>query len=100
MRVIIPAGLVVLVSVGALAYYFWRVTGSPWTSPYKLNMATYGLVYFPWDKIRAIPYHHAAFEDFYRGGAVLGIYHFARQHPLDLFFAKRLTIWLFFFAPI
>src|SRR5205823_13155641 len=44
MRVIIPARLVVLVSVGALASYFWRVTGRPWTSPYQINMATYGLV--------------------------------------------------------
>ena len=99
-KVALPISLLVLLAVFALAYYFWRVTGSPWTSPYKLNMATYGLVYFAWDKIRAIPYHHAAFEGFYRGGAVLGIYHFARQHPLELLLAKGLTIWLFFFGPI
>src|SRR5438046_7638957 len=57
-------------------------------------------MYFPWEKIRSITYHHAAFEHFYRGGAVLGIYHFARQHPLELLTAKTLTIWLFFFGPI
>jgi hypothetical protein len=100
MRVIIPACLVVLVSVGALAYYFWRVTGSPWTTPYEINMATYGLVYFPWDKIAPISYRFTALQDFYRGGAVLGMYHFARQHPIELLLAKVSTIWLFYFGPI
>jgi len=92
--------LPVLLATAALGYYFWRVTGSPWTTPYKLNMATYGLVYFPWEKIRAITYHHAIFEEFYRGGAVLGMYHFARQHPVELLLAKAATIWAFFFGPI
>jgi hypothetical protein len=99
-KVMPPIGLFVLLATSALGYYFWRVTGSPWTSPYKLNMATYGLVYFPWEKIRPITYHHAVFEEFYRGGAVLGIYHFARQHPFELLIAKTATIWAFFFGPI
>jgi hypothetical protein len=99
-RVVFPAGLVVLLSIGALAYYFWRVTGSPWTTPYKVNMATYGLVYFPWDKIAPITYRHAALQNFYRGGAVLGMYQFARQHPIELLLAKASTIWLFYFGPV
>jgi len=98
--VIFPTGLVVLVSVGALAYYFWRVTGNPWTTPYKINMATYGLVYFPSDKIAPISYRFTALQNFYRGGAVLGMYHFARQHPLELLLAKASTIWLFYFGPV
>lgn len=99
-RVVFPAGLVVLLSMGALAYYFWRVTGSPWTTPYKINMTTYGLVYFPWDKIAPITYRHAALQSFYRGGAVLGMYQFARQHPIELMLAKASTIWLFYFGPV
>ena len=99
-RVIIPAGLVVLLSTGALAYYFWRVTGSPWTTPYKINMATYGLVYFPWDKIVHITYRFPALQDFYRGGAVLGMYRFAREHPIELLLAKASTMWLFYFGPV
>jgi hypothetical protein len=99
-KVVVPTSLPVLMAAYMLGFYFWRVTGSPWTSPYKLNMGSYGLLYFPWDKIRSVTYHHAAFEEFYRGGAVLGIYHFARQHPLELLLAKGLTIWLFYFAPI
>jgi hypothetical protein len=99
-KAMVPIGLPVLLAASGLGYYFWRATGSPWTSPYKLNMATYGLVYFPWQKIRAITYHHAVFEEFYRGGAVLGMYHFARQHPVELLLAKAATIWAFFFGPI
>jgi len=99
-KAMLPISLPVLLATAALGYYFWRVTGSPWTTPYKLNMATYGLVYFPWEKIRAITYHHAIFEEFYRGGAVLGMYHFARQHPVELLLAKAATIWAFFFGPI
>lgn len=99
-RVIFPAGLVILLSVIALGYYFWRVTGSPWTTPYKINMTTYGLVYFPWDKIAPITYHHAALQNFYRGGAVLGMYQFARQHPIELMLAKASTIWLFYLGPV
>jgi hypothetical protein len=99
-RLIFPAGLIMLAALSALAYYFWRVTGSPWTTPYKLNMATYGLVYFPWDKIQPVNYHHAALESVYRGGAVLGMYHFACQHPVELLLTKALTVWLFYFGPI
>jgi hypothetical protein len=100
MRVVCPAGLVVLLSMSGLAYYFWRVTGSPWTTPYKINMTTYGLVYFPWDKIAPITYRHAALQNFYRGGAVLGMYQFARHHPIELMLAKASTIWLFYLGPV
>jgi hypothetical protein len=99
-RLVVPAGLIVFLSVAALTYYFWRVTGSPWITPYKLNMSTYGLVYFPWDKIQPISYRHPALEHFYRGGAVFGMYHFARQHPLELLSIKALAVWLFYFGPI
>jgi hypothetical protein len=100
MRLAFPAGVVVLLSLTALAYYFWRVTGSPWLSPYKINMTTYGLVYFPWDRIAPVTYHYGDLQNFYRGGAVLGMYNFARQHPLELLLAKGLTVWLFYFEPI
>src|SRR5436190_3857346 len=45
-----PAALVITIAFAALGYYFWRVTGSPFTTPYQVHMRTYGLVYFPWEK--------------------------------------------------
>ncbi len=100
-RTALPAGLVMLLAFAALGYYFWRVTGSPFTTPYQLNMRTYGLVYFPWQKIGIVPeFHHPFMRMLYRGGAVVGMYNFARQHPIELQLGKALVIWLFYFGPI
>ena len=100
MKVVLPASAVLLLAGCALGYYFWRVTGSPFTIPYQLNMRTYGLVFFPWQIIHPVEFHHAALKEFYRGGAVLGFYELARTHPFKLQFLKALVIWLFFFGPI
>lgn len=99
-QVALPFTLVMVAAIGALGYYFWRVTGSPFTIPYQLNMRTYGLMFFPWEKIRPVEFHHAALRDFYRGGAVLGFYKIARERPLKLQFLKALVIWLFYFGPV
>jgi hypothetical protein len=99
-RVAAPATVVMALAFAALGYYFWRVTGSPFTVPYKPNMQTYGLVYFPWDKIGPVQFHHAIMKMFYRGDPVIGVYNFARQHPLQLQFFKALVVWLFYFGPV
>jgi hypothetical protein len=96
-----PAAVVLGLGFGALGYYFWRVTGSPFTTPYQLNIRTYGLVYFPWQNITAVPaFHHEFMRLLYRGGAVVGMYNFARQHPIELQISKTLVVWLFYFGPI
>ena len=99
-QIAVPTGLVMTATFVALGYYFWKVTGSPFTIPYQLNMRTYGLVFFPWEKLRPVEFHHAALQMFYRGGAVLGFYEMARSHPFKLQFFKALVIWLFYFGPI
>lgn len=100
-RIALPASLTLAVALGWLAYYFWRVTGSPFTTPYQVNIHTYGLVYFPWDTIRPVAaYHHAAMQIFYRGNSVVGALEFARHHPIELQASKALGIWLFFFGPL
>ncbi len=99
-QIAFPFALVIAASSCALGYYFWRVTGSPFTIPYQLNMRTYGLVFFPWQKIKPVVFHHLALQNYYRGGGVLGFYNLARQHPLKLQTLKALVIWLFYFGPI
>ena len=100
-RVIVPCALLMGLAFGGMMYYFWRVTGSPFTTPYQVNMRTYGLVYFPWQKIGAIPeFHHAMMQQLYRGGAVVGMYHYARQHWVQLQLSKLLVVWLFYFGPV
>jgi hypothetical protein len=99
-RIALPIGLVMTLALAFLGYYFWRVTGSPFTTPYQVNMRTYGLVYFPWEKVRPVPeFHHQVMRMFYRGASVVGWYDFAHLHPLKLQGLKALVIWLFYFGP-
>src|SRR6266568_1834813 len=75
-RVALPATSMLAIGLASLGYYFWEVTGSPFTIPYQLNIQTYGLLYFPWQKIREVPvFHHAIMQTFYRGDGVFGVYH-------------------------
>lgn len=100
-RIALPASLTLAIGLGWMAYYFWRVTGSPFTTPYQVNIRTYGLVYFPWDKIRPVAaYHHAAMQIFYGGRSVVGALKFAHDHPIELQASKAVGIWAFFFGPL
>jgi hypothetical protein len=100
-RIGVPAVLTLAVGLVWLGFYFWRVTGSPFTTPYQVNIRTYGLVYFPWEKIKPVPqFHHAAMQMFYRGHSVLGLFSFARQHNILLQLLKAVVIWLFYFGPL
>lgn len=101
LHVALPALAVACAGLVALGYYFREVTGSPFTTPYQVNIRSYGLVYFPWQKIPVVPeFHHPAMRMLYRGGAVVGLYNFARQHQLRLQISKFLVTWLFYFGPI
>jgi hypothetical protein len=100
-RIAVPATLTLLIGLAWLGYYFWRVTGSPFTTPYQVNIRTYGLVYFPWQKITPVPeFHHAAMQRFYRGHSIVGLFNFARQHNVLLQLLKAVVIWLFYFGPL
>ncbi len=99
-QVALPVLLVMAVAVAGLGFYFYKVTGSPFTTPYQVNMRTYGLMYFPWEKIRPITFHHPEMEAFYRGGSVVGWVDMARHHTLKLQFLKAFVIWMFYFGPI
>ena len=98
--VAVPFTAVMLAAFAWLGYYFYRVTGSPFTTPYQINMRTYGLVYFPWDHVRNITYHHAEMKAFYGGGSVVGWHSAAREHPVRLQALKAAVVWLFYFGPI
>jgi len=67
-RVVAPLLLVLVLNGCAMGYYFWRVTGSPWRTPYLANERTYDPApSFPWQLLRPAPlYHHAVLRDFYR----------------------------------
>jgi hypothetical protein len=68
-RVFAPLTVVLLLTVGFIGYYNWRLTGSAFLFPHTLNSRTYrttGL--FLWDHPKEpIQYNNDQFEDFYNG---------------------------------
>ncbi len=99
-RVLIPVGLLLCLTFAGMGYYFWRVTGNPFRPGYQINNETYGVYYFPWEKLRPTPqYHHLVMRNFYLGEANIGEYWSARAHPVRLLFFKSCALWLFYLGP-
>lgn len=100
-RTILPLGAVLSLTLGWMGYYFWRVTGGPFRTPFQVNVATYNPVpYFPWQAMKVIPvYHHWVMRVFYLGWWMRQ-YEFGRTQPILLFLLKNCIFWLFFFGPL
>jgi hypothetical protein len=66
-RFVLPLTLLLVMAAGAMGYYFWRVTGSPFRMPYQVNRETYAMApYFLWQPVSPEPaYHHKVMRDFY-----------------------------------
>ena len=96
-HIAVPASLLIALAFAALAYYFWRVTGSPFTTPYQVNMRTYGLVYFPWEKATA---GTGFIRNIFPDGPSAGWLAAAVHHPLQLQMMKAFVVWLFYFGPL
>jgi hypothetical protein len=100
-RVLAPLLLVLVPTVCAMGYYFWRGTGSPFHVPYLVNAETYNPVpYFPWHSITTDPeYHHQVLKDFYHGW-MLSEYQLAREHPGKLAWKRARDLVSFFWGPL
>src|SRR6185503_5626879 len=64
-----PATVLLAATLGFMGYYNYRVFGSPFTIPYKINRATYASApHFIWQSAHAEPvYRHVAMRNFYTG---------------------------------
>jgi hypothetical protein len=98
-RVVVPVLLVLVPTICAMGYYFWRVTGSPIRTPYLVVTETYNPVpYFPWQSMKPLPeYHHRVMKDFYLGWA-LDHYKVTREHPGKMSWQKARDLARFFFG--
>lgn len=96
-KVALPLTVVCVLTLAAMGYYFWRITGSPIRTPFQVNLAAYNPVpYFPWQLARATPtYNHPVMERFYLGWW-MHLYELGRVHPVVLFLVKICIAWLFF----
>jgi hypothetical protein len=101
-RAIVPLLAVLAVGGAAIAYYNWRVFGSPLTLPYTVNRNLYGVApSFPWQKMGDMPfYNHSVMRQFYTQ-IESGGFQSARTFPnfLRLTRLKLFTVWVFFLGP-
>ena len=101
-RVVLPAACVLVIAAGAMGYFYWRVTGSPFRMTYAVNRQTYAVVpYFLFFSKRAVPeYHHAVMRDYYAGWEVS---EFDEARTLRGFVRrtanKILQLWRFYLGP-
>ena len=100
-RIVLPLGLLLCATGGAMAWYFFRTTGSPFRTPFQVNVATYNPVpYFPWQTLKAVPaYHHPVMQKFYLQWWMQQ-YELGHLHPVVLLLLKSCVFWLFFIGPI
>src|SRR6202162_5989844 len=102
-RLVAPVGLTLLAAGIAMAYFFWRTTGSPVHMPYQVHCATYGIApYFIWQLPNAHQvYQHMVMRTYYMNDE-LAVYQrmrsiggFARETAV-----KLVIIWGFYIGPV
>jgi hypothetical protein len=99
-RILLPLGIVLMITFSAMGYYFWRCTGSPLRPPYTVNLRTYEVApLFPWQSMAPTPtYHHLVMEKFYSGWPVQQ-YNEARHAPAAHLLVRLLRGGVFFAGP-
>ena len=97
--VVAPLLLVMVLTGCAMAYYFWRTTGSPWDTPYLVDARTNNPVpYFSWQSMRPVPvYHHTDLRDYFLG-ELMGQYKESRtiKGVLMTVLSVVITTWRFY----
>jgi hypothetical protein len=100
-KVVLPVTAILLIVGSAMAYYNWRVTGSPARMAYQVNRQTYAQApYFLMLAPRPAPdYHHAVMQHFYER---LELQDFYEERTVPGFFLHLLhkvdDLWLFYLS--
>lgn len=102
-RIVLPMLLVLTLAGAATTYYFWRVTGNPFTMPQQVNRDTYAIArYFYWQSAYPAPaYRHKVFHDFYNS---FELREFERAQTISGILrqlgTKIALVWVFYIAPV
>jgi hypothetical protein len=101
LRAVVPLCLVLTVGCAMTGYYFWRVTGSPFRSPYQVERETYSSVpYLIWQAPRQPPtYHHKVIQDAYSDGVQGFVSNRSWQGVLYALLSRSVWLWRFFLGP-
>ncbi len=101
-RRIAPTAALLLLTVGFIAYYNYRVFGNPFTPAYVVNRAAYAVApHFLWQTPRPEPvYHHAVIRQFYMDAELRWFKD--EQTPLGLFqkSVRKLGIAAYFYFGV
>lgn len=100
-RVVLPALVLVLLTLAGMGYYFKQCTGSALLSPYMVNVRTYETApLFPWQNLSSqVIYRNTSMAVFEAGWSIQQ-YHQAREHPLFSLIVRLFQAGLFFGGPL
>jgi hypothetical protein len=101
-RVALPLAFILACGGAAMGWYFWRVTGSPFTMPYQLHSAAYEVTGpFLWQPLRKPPfYRYSVMESYHMGRQTAA---FLQAHTLSGWLSETLrkteSLLVFYFWP-
>jgi len=100
LRVILPLGIIVTVTIAAMAVYCWKTTGQPFRTPYLVHERIYSSVpLFPLTRLRsALSYTSPELREFYE--AQRELFSFAVKHPVQNILLRSFIFWLFYLGPM
>lgn len=94
---LVPSALVLAVGFAAMFYYFWRTTGSPFHTPYQVNLQTQDPVpLFSWQSPR--PTTNKEMQAVFSGSA-MEQYELAHSHFVISSITRGIQFYLFFVGP-
>jgi hypothetical protein len=96
-RAVVPAALVLALAFAAMLYYFWRATGSPFRTPYQVNLQFQDPVpLFPWQPLRS-----GSPTDMLQPlvGGEIEQYHLVRSHFVLSSITRGIQFYLFYLGP-
>jgi hypothetical protein len=97
-RILVPLCIALVIIGAGTCYYFWRLTGSPFTMPYHLSQEGYVAPYMIWQSPRPAPaYHHYVF---WKMCVEQAPQVFAMARTPAGFIWKALWWWPFFLGPV
>jgi hypothetical protein len=103
-RAMVPLLAVLVLTLIAMGYYFWRTTGNPFHPPYVAYEHEYSPVpIFPWQPLRPVPaYRHAFLREDYLKVWALPQYRQAQsvEGYVALEVANFFFFWAFFLGPL
>jgi len=99
-RVIAPTALILVIGFSAMLYYFRRTTGSPFRTPYQVNLQSQDPVpLFPWQALREVARDRPSEMRALFFGWEIEQYNRVRSHFIISSIARSIQFYLFFLGP-